>query len=369
MRVNLFTLDPMTTKLITTGEAIRDGLAEAGKANRDVLLFAEGLADPSSVYGTTRDLAQIYEPSRMIEMPISENGLCGVAIGAAIMGKRPVISFHRVEFALLAIEQIFNNAAKTHYISNGQHKVPLVIRAIIGRGWGQGPEHSQSLEALFSYIPGLKVIMPTFPNDAKGMIISAIEDDNPVIVLEHRWCHYIKGAVQEGYFKSDLIHPGKIRSGTDFTVVASSFMTVEALQACELLQMYGVCVDLFDLRVLRPLNLERVKESVNITGRLMTIDTGYKTLGLGSEIVSEIVCANFSGLKSAPIRLGLPDHPIPSAVGFIDGLYIDSTIIFKEIAITIGLDSLIVSEGLRILREKRALVPLDVADPTFQGPF
>ena len=359
----------MVTKLISTGTAIRDGIAEAGKHNKNVILFAEGLTDPSSVYGTTKDLGDIFSSDRMIEMPIAENGLCGVAIGAALMGKRPVISFHRVEFALLAIEQIFNNAAKAHYISNGQHSVPLVIRAIIGRGWGQGPEHSQSLETLFAYIPGLKVIMPTFPNDAKGMIISAIEDNSPVIVLEHRWCHYIKGDVEEGYIKSDLIHPKKIKSGTDFTIVASSFMTVEALQACELLEKYEVTVDLFDLRILRPLNLELINESVSKTGRLMTVDTGFKTLGIGAEIVSQVTSANFNLLKSAPIRLGLPDHPIPSSVGYIDGLYVDASIIFKEIANNLGLDSSIIFDGLKFLSNKKSSVSLDVPDPSFQGPF
>ena len=359
----------MTTKLISTGTAIRDGIAEAGKRDKDVILFAEGLDDPSAVYGTTKDLVEIYGKDRMIEMPISENGLCGVAIGAAMMGKRPVISFHRVEFALLALEQIFNNAAKSHYISNGQHKVPLVIRAIIGRGWGQGPEHSQSLETLFSYIPGLKVVMPTFPNDAKGMIISAIEDENPVIVLEHRWCHYITGDVEDGYIKSDLIHPARIRSGSDFTLVASSFMVIEAIQACEQLQKFGISVELFDLRVLRPLNLEKIMESVGKTGRLLTVDTGFKTLGIGAEIVSEVVAAKFKDLKSAPIRLGLPDHPLPSSVGYIDGLYVDSVKIFKTIATALGLTQSQIAEGTTSLLESRSKVPLDIPDPSFKGPF
>lgn len=359
----------MTTKFISTGTAIRDGIAEAGKHNKHVILFAEGLDDPSAVYGTTKDLVEIYGKDRMVEMPISENGLCGVAIGAAMMGKRPVISFHRVEFALLALEQIFNNAAKSHYISNGQHKVPLVIRAIIGRGWGQGPEHSQSLEALFSYMPGLKVLMPTFPNDAKGMIISAIEDENPVIVLEHRWCHYITGEVEDGYIKSDLIHPARIKSGKDFTVVASSFMVIEAIQACEQLQKFDISVDLFDLRVLRPLNLAKIMESVGKTGRLLTIDTGFKTLGLGAEIVSEVVAAKFKELKSAPIRLGLPDHPLPSSVGYLDGLYVDSIKIFQTIAKNLGLNQSNVNEGVEALRISRLKVPLDIPDPSFKGPF
>lgn len=359
----------MSKKIISTGAAIRDGIAEAGKRNQNVILFAEGLDDPSAVYGTTKDLEGVYGKGRMIEMPISENGLCGVAIGAAMMGKRPLISFHRVEFALLALEQIFNNAAKAHYISNGQHKVPIVIRAIVGRGWGQGPEHSQSLETLFSYIPGLKVIMPTFPNDAKGMVISAIEDENPVIILEHRWCHYITGEVEEGYIKSDLTHPTKIKSGTDFTLVASSFMVIEAIHACEELQKFGISIDLFDLRVLRPLNLEGILESVDKTGRLLTVDTGFKTLGIGSEIVSEVVSAKFKELKVAPIRMGLPDHPIPSSVGFIDGLYVDAEQIFKTVATTLGLEEKQIIQGATTLKANRMKVPLDIPDPSFKGPF
>jgi pyruvate dehydrogenase E1 component beta subunit len=218
-------------------------------------------------------------------------------------------------------------------------------------------------------MPGLKVLMPTFPNDAKGMIISAIEDENPVIVLEHRWCHYITGEVEDGYIKSDLIHPARIKSGKDFTVVASSFMVIEAIQACEQLQKFDISVDLFDLRVLRPLNLAKIMESVGKTGRLLTIDTGFKTLGLGAEIVSEVVAAKFKELKSAPIRLGLPDHPLPSSVGYLDGLYVDSIKIFQTIAKNLGLNQSNVNEGVEALRISRLKVPLDIPDPSFKGPF
>ena len=154
------------------------------------------------MWGTLKGIGNKFGEDRVIEMPIAENGAVGIAIGAAIAGQRPIISFHRVEFALLAFEQIVNNAAKTYYISNGQHKVPLVIRMVIGRGWGQGPEHSQSLEPLFAYFPGLKVVMPAFAADAKGMLIAAIEDDNPVIFIEHRFLHYSTGHVPEGYYKN-----------------------------------------------------------------------------------------------------------------------------------------------------------------------
>lgn len=356
-------------RVLSTGEAIREGIAELGKTRNDVVLLAEGLSDPSSVYGTTEGLAEFYPPSRMVEMPVSENGLCGVAVGAALTGKRPLISLHRVEFALLALEQIFNNAAKAHYVSNGQHMVPLVIRAVIGRGWGQGPEHSQSLETLFAYIPGLKVLMPTFPADAKGMIIAAVEDNNPVIVLEHRWCHYVKGEVEEGYYLSDLTAPKKIRSGSDYTVVTSSYMTIEAMQACEQLERYGISVDLFDLRVARPLNVDAIKHSVQSTKRLLTVDLGYRTLGIGSEIVSQIVESGIIDLACPPVRLGLPDHPVPSSVGFIDGLYVDAERIFKSVAEAMELPEHDIQAGGKSLRDKRNMLPLDVPDPSFNGPF
>lgn len=357
------------SSLMSTSDAIRDGIAEVGKRREDVVLFAEGLTDPSSIYGTTKDLDEVYPPSRMIEMPVSENGLCGVAIGAAMTGKRPLISFHRVEFALLAIEQIFNNAAKAHYISNGQHSVPLVIRAVIGRGWGQGPEHSQSLETLFSYIPGLRVVMPTFPQDAKGMIIAAVEDNNPVMVLEHRWCHYITGEVKNGYYLSDLSKPKLIRQGKDVTLVAASFMVVEAMRAVEQLNKFGITVDLFDLRVARPLDLSGIKDSISNTNRLLTVDVGYKTLGIGAEIVSQIAESHFSCLRSAPRRLGLPDHPVPSSLGFLEGLYIDAERIFLEVASILELKQKYISEGIEQLRLKRGQLPLDVPDPSFKGPF
>ena len=359
----------MTKKLITPGDAIREGLAEAGKKDKNVLLFAEGIDDPSSVFGTTKDLKQVYGEDRIIEMPVSENGLCGVAIGAALMGKRPVISFHRVEFALLALEQIMNNAAKAHYISNGKHRVPLVIRAIIGRGWGQGPEHSQSLEILFASIPGLKVIMPTFPNDAKGMIIAAIEDNNPVIFLEHRWCHYVQGLVEDGYFVADITEPIKIRDGNKFTIVASSFMVLEALKAALHLANCNIEVEVFDLRVLRPLKLKKIFESVRKTGCLMTVDCGFKTLGIGAEIISQLVSAQFDSFKIPPIRLGMPDHPIPSSVGMLNGLYPDAIQIFEGVARALQCSSELISKELKALKIEKANLPMDIPNPEFKGPF
>jgi pyruvate/2-oxoglutarate/acetoin dehydrogenase E1 component len=356
-------------RILTACQAINEAFAIIGERNKDVLLFAEGIDDPSAMYGTTKNLRGIYGKDRIIEMPIAENGLCGVAIGAAMSGKRPVISFHRVEFALLAMEQIVNNAAKMHYVSNGCHTAPIVLRLVIGRGWGQGPEHSQSLESLFSYIPGLKVLMPTFPADYKGMLIAAIEDNNPVVIIEHRWTHYVKGHVDAGYYSSDITKPTRLKSGADITVVSSSYSTLDALKASEALAKVGVGVDLFDLRVTRPLVLGDIEKSVKKTGRLLTVDTGYKTLGIGSEIVAAITEHCFESLKAAPSRIGLPDHPTPSSRGYLQGLYPDAKKITAQVCDTLGLTEEKKKSAQKFLQEMTNDLPIDIPDPAFQGPF
>lgn len=305
-----------TPRILTSAQAINEALAIMGERDKDIVLMGQGIDDKGAFYGTTSGLYPIYG-ERLIETPVSENAMVGVAVGLAISGKRPVIQFHRVEFALLAMEQIINNAAKMHYISNGQHKCPLVIRMIVGRGWGQGPEHSQSLEATFAYIPGLKVIMPTFPADYKGMLISAIEDDNPVVIIEHRWTHYVMGDVPRGYYKSDIEKPKKLRNGDGSTIVATSYMTLEALRIAAI----DNNADVFDLRCLRPLYLDDIEASVRKTRHLCIIDTGYKTLGMGAEIIAQLVERD---CQFKVIRMGIPDHPIPSSRGYLKGLYPDT---------------------------------------------
>lgn len=361
--------DATNERLINTGEAIREGLEEAAAADPNVIFFAEGVADPSGVYGTIKGIGDRIGMERMIEMPVAENGLCGVAIGAAMTGKRPVISFHRVEFALLAMEQMFNNAAKSHYVSCGKHKVPLVLRLVVGRGWGQGPAHSQSFESVFSAVPGLKVIMPVFAEDAKGMMAAAVADDNPVISIESRWAHYVQGHVPTGHYLETLDGPRRIREGGDVTVVASSYMTLEAMRAADELAERGVKVDLFDLRVARPLKLDAIADSVRKTGRLLTLDTGFRTLGMGAEISAEITERCFASLKSAPKRLGLPDHPTPSSRGLIPGFYPDSIQVVRVIAEMLGLEASVTTDVTQALAAARGDLPVDVPDRFFQGPF
>ena len=183
------------TRDLTYVQAILEATEQCMEANASVYAMGLGVTDPKGTFGSTLGLEQRFGSRRVMDMPTSENAMTGVAIGSALMGMRPVMAHQRMDFILLALDQIVNNAAKWHYMFGGQLRVPLVIRLVVGRGWGQGPQHSQSLQALFAHIPGLKVVMPTTPHDAKGLLISAIEDDNPVIYVEHRWLHGIFGPV------------------------------------------------------------------------------------------------------------------------------------------------------------------------------
>jgi acetoin:2,6-dichlorophenolindophenol oxidoreductase subunit beta len=356
-------------RIISAAEAIREALDLALAKHADAYLMGEGVADPGGIFGTTKGLVQTYGPQRVVEMPVSENGLTGIAIGSALMGRRPIMTHQRVDFALLSLEQLFNTAAKSHYVTNGAHRVPLTVRMVIGRGWGQGPQHSQSLESLFAYIPGLKVVMPSTPGDFKGMLLASIEDDNPVIFLEHRWLHYVTGQVPAGYHVTALDGPRRVHEGGDTTVVATSYMTLEALRAATALKKRGCRVDLFDLRVLRPLDLSAVFESVRRTGRLIVCDTGWRTLGLGAEIVAQVTEHAFEALKRPPIRIGLPDRPTPSSLALAEAFYPGSVDVIDAVAGLCGLPEADVRAARQEAIAARQGVPIDKPDPAFKGPF
>jgi len=357
------------TRIRTAAAAILEASAQCLRADPRVYVMGEGVADPKGIFGTTLGLIEEFGPSRIIEMPVAENGLTGIAIGSALMGQRPLMVHQRVDFALLALEQLFNNAAKTHFVTNGRHKVPLTVRMIIGRGWGQGPEHSQAMDAVFAHIPGLKVVMPATAYDAKGLLTAAIRDDNPVMILEHRWMHYATGHVPEEPYEVALSGQGHLRNGDDVTIVTSSFATLEALDACDAMRTEGVRADLFDLRVLRPLELSSIFQSVKRTGRVIIVDTGWKMFGVGAEVSAQIVEHCFSSLKAAPIRLGLPDYPTPSSRGLVGEYYPNGLNLVEAVM------SLLPDRGDQLLgvgaamSQIRSNVPIDVPHPAFRGPF
>jgi pyruvate/2-oxoglutarate/acetoin dehydrogenase E1 component len=356
-------------RILSAAAAIHEATVQAMRADRRVIVLGEGVNDPKAIFGTTAGLVKEFGAGRSLEMPLAENGFTGMAVGAALLGTRPIVIHQRVEFALLALEQLANNAAKLHYVSNGQHRVPLVVRLIVGRGWGQGPAHSQSLEALFAYLPGLKVVMPSSAADAKRLLLASIADENPVIFIEHRWVHYATGHVPEVMPVETLDGPRRVREGGDVTVVASSYMTLEALQAAEALAKRGCQVDLIDLRVVSPLRHELIAESVKKTGRLFVLDTGYTDFGVGAEVCSRITRECWSSLNGAPERVGLPAHPTPSSPALAERYYPRSPLIADAIGRSVGLSDEALAALSAELTLERDRLPCDIPHPAFKGPF
>jgi pyruvate/2-oxoglutarate/acetoin dehydrogenase E1 component len=356
-------------RIITGAAAIQEAHEIAMLSDPAIYLMGEGVTDPKAIFGTTDGLLAKFGRDRVVEMPISENGMTGIAIGSAIMGRRPVMIHQRVEFCLLAVEQLFNNAAKMHYVSNGRHRVPLTIRLIVGRGWGQGPGHSQSLEAMFAYIPGLKVVMPASAADCKAYTLASIRDDNPVVILEHRWIHYVSGHVPEGDTGPVTWGPRKVSDGRHVTLVATSYMVLEAMQAADALAEAGCEVELIDLRVLRPLDTSMIEDSVRRTGHLVMVDTGFTEYGIGAEVVSRIAERCLTSLKAPPRRLGLASHPTPSSRTLAEVYYPRSPQIADVVGEVVGLPDDVRRQIHETLEASRDNQPLDIPHPSFKGPF
>jgi acetoin:2,6-dichlorophenolindophenol oxidoreductase subunit beta len=344
-----------------------DAILEATdyKLNTDssVMVVGLGVPDPKGIFGTTSGLQEKYGDSRVMDMPLSENGMTGIIIGASLNGYRPILTHQRVEFALLSIEQIVNQAAKWFYMNAGQQNVPIVIRMIIGRGWGQGAQHSQSLESWFAHIPGLKVVMPSNAYDAKGLLISSIEDNNPVIFLEHRWLHNTIDTVPLEVFRVPIGKAKVMREGLDISIISHSYMVLESLRCAEVLADHGISVEVIDLRTIRPLDSETILNSVKKTRRLIAVDNGWAHFGVSAEIVSLVVENNFDSLLCAPQRIGMNDSPSPSSRSLTKHFYPRAIniaeIICEMLKKDLDINTLFPLTGL----------PLDVPDPTFRGPF
>lgn len=295
-------------------EAIREALDQCLTTNPDVLVIGEGVPDPKAIFTSTAGLQAKHGAHRVFDMPLAENGMTGICIGAALSGMRPVMIHQRVDFALLSMDQIVNNAAKWHYMFDGKAQVPLVIRMIVGRGWGQGPQHSQSLQAMFAQVPGLKVVMPTTAGDAKGMMIAAVEDNNPVIFIEHRWLHHVTDNVPVEMYRTSLGTARVLHEGVDVTIAAFSYMAFEALTAARALaDTMGITLDVLDMRSIRPLDTPAVLTSVRKTGYLIVADTAFKTGSVAGELVAQVAEEGFASLKAAPVRIASPDHPVPTS--------------------------------------------------------
>jgi len=352
-------------RIITVSDAINEATILAMKKDKSVYVIGEGVNDPKEIFGTTKNLKKIFNNKRVIETPVSENAMTGMCIGSAMMGLKPIQIHQRVDFALLALEQIANNCAKAYFVSNSSHTVPMVIRMIIGRGWGQGPMHSQIFDSLFAQIPGLKVLMPTFPDDYKGMMLSAIKDPNPVIILEHRWLHNIKGNVKKKYYEKNINNIYKIKNGKDLTIVANGYNLLEVIEVSKILKNENISFDLFDLNVIQPLKTDKIIKSVKKTGRIIVLDSGFKNLGIGSEIISRVSENCINKLKKAPVRIGLPFIPTPSSRFLAKSYYPTKYKILCAV-----LDILNKNKNkVKLAKLTKSNVPVDVPDLNFKGPF
>ena len=354
----------MSDRQLTYSQAILEATDLCLARDPSVYLMGLGVPDPKKIFGTTTGLQEKYGASRVMDMPTSEAGMTGVALGSALGGMRPIMVHQRMEFALLALDQIMNLAANWHYMFGGKSCVPFVMRMLIGRGWGQGPQHSQALHALFAHIPGLRVVMPVTPHDAKGMLIEAVADNNPVIFIEHRWLHNVTGPVPGDVYRVPFGKVRIARPGRDVSVVACSYMVLEALKAAQWLAQEGIETEVLDVRTLRPLDRDGVIESVRRTGRVVAADLGWGAMGFSSEVIATVTESLFTGLKAAPQRVALPEFPSPSAPALAAHYYPRAQEIYHAVRRAMGAQDT-PTAGL----PAESPLPLDVPDASFTGPF
>lgn len=288
--------------------------------DKSVFVMGLGVTYPNGADGTTAGLVEKY-PNRVFDMPCSENAATGLCNGAAYTGMRPILVHGRVEFAVFGFDQIVTQAAKWNYMFGGNSPLPLVIRISVGRRWGDGPQHTQVLHSLFGHVPGLKVVIPSTPHSAKGLMIASIEDNNPVIFLEHRWLYGISETVPEEYYSQPLDRCKVVKSGKDITIVANSDTLIEVIRCAKTLMAHKIDPEIIDLVSVNPIDHETIISSVKKTGRLMVLDVGTKACGLGSEIISQVCEKAFHHLKCPPINIATPDCPCPTSPSLTEKYY------------------------------------------------
>lgn len=308
---------------MTYAEAIRDGMRVAMQNDPNVYLAGEDVGIFGGCFGVTAGLFDEFGPSRIVDTPISETAIVGSAVGAAAAGLRPIAEIMFVDFMGVCMDELFNQAAKMHYMFGGKAKIPMVVRTPCGAGMGAAAQHSQSLEAWFAHIPGIKTVMPSTPADAKGLMLAAIKDDNPVMYIEHKQLLGVQGEVPEGDYVVPIGKADIKREGSDVTIVAWSWMIQKALAAAEELAKQGINAEILDPRTIVPLDKEAILKSVGKTNKLVIVHEAVKTGGFGGEIAAMVADEGFD-LLDAPIkRVAAPDTPIPFSPS-LENAYIPS---------------------------------------------
>jgi pyruvate/2-oxoglutarate/acetoin dehydrogenase E1 component len=301
-------------------EALNEALGMALARDPDVVLLGEDIGAYGGAFGVTRGLLEKYGPERVRETPISENGFMGVAVGAAMTGLRPVVEIMFMDFLLLAADQLVNHAAKLHYIYDGQVNVPLVVRTPSGAGRGYGASHSQNFESLFMSAPGLKIVVPSNPFDAKGLLLSAIRDPNPVLFVEPKALYGKRGEVAKEYYEVPLGRARTAREGGDLAIITYGSGVAMALAAADELAEGGLEAEVLDLRTLRPLDDEALTATARKTGRCILLEEGHITGGVGAELAARLAESCFHSLKAPVMRVAAEDTPFPAAQALEDAV-------------------------------------------------
>ncbi len=340
-------------RFITYCEAINEAITYQMKKNKNIVNF--GIED--KMFGSNDGLLEKFGNKRFFYTPLSEEMLTGFSLGLTLSGKIPIFNHIRVDFMLLGMNQLINMISSYAFASNNKVKVPMLIRAVIGRGWGQGYQHSKSLQSIFAHIPGLKVIMPSTPFDAKGMISASLNDGNPIICLEHRWLYWQKGHVPKNDYLVALDEPQIIRKGRDITILCLSWMNVEACQAAEYVKKFGINCEVIDIRTLTNLKMKKIYNSIKKTKRCIIADYDWTKYGASAEI-SDYVYSNFHKKLKNPIkRIGFQFTPCPTSRDLENQFYPNAKDIIKEISI--------------IFKKKIPIEKLDLYshEKKFKGPF
>lgn len=345
-------------RIISYREAINEALRQEMERDKKVFVYGLDVDDHKRTFGSGEGLLEHFGAKRYFSTPLSEDAMMGLGIGAAINGLRPINVHIRVDFLLLAMNQLANMAGSLCYGSNGKLSIPLVIRAVIGRGWGQGFQHSKSMQSVFAHMPGLKVVMPTTPYDAKGMLISAIRDNNPVLILEHRLLYWQEGPVPEEPFTASLDKAKVLASGNDITIAATSWMNVDAFTAAKIMKKRGISIETVDVRSIAPLDDKTIVESVRKTGHLIIADYDWPHCGLSAEIATRVYEKCMHSLRSPITRIGFAPTPCPTTRPLENLFYPNAETL------------------VRIIEQKLNLVPADLSNEEFysyenkfKGPF
>ena len=318
-------------RILSYSLAINEALHQTMAADPAVFLIGQGVKSPWYVGNTAQGLRERFGDERVIDTPVSENAMTGAAVGAALAGMRPVVVHPRMDFMFYAFDPIINEAANWYYMNGGSLPVPVVFWGIINRGGEQAAQHSQALHGMFAQVPGLKVVMPATPYDAKGLMVAAIREPNPVVFIDDRWLYRLEEPVPEEIYDVEIGRARIAREGTDVTVAASSFMVQEALMASELLAEAGIAAEIIDLRTIKPLDGETLVASVKKTGRMVVADGGWRSFGVAAEVSALVAERAFGALRAPVARVALPDCPAPASAALENVYYRNSTDIIQAV--------------------------------------